>query len=175
MFLLFESEYSRDITPFDKLCRECKLQETEDGFDLQVLEQYFEGCTCKHMRKHNFVYITVSLPEIKLPSDCIFHVSFYESDIQLEDYNSELYSDITFSFNRSMETNFEKRDILIKYKNILNIALFDIKYNFEFRGLKPKESYFKEFNNTFRAIIETKPIVEEKKQNPHMKKKGKKN
>ena len=174
MFKLFESEYSCDITPFDELCRECRLQETESSFYLQVLEQYFEGCTCEDKRKYRFVYITVSLPEIKIPSECVFYVSFYESNTQLEDYNSESHSDITFSFNRTMEINPEKRDILIKYKGILNVALFDIYYNPEFKGLKPKESYFKQFLNTFQTIIETKPIIEEKKQNPHMKKKGKK-
>jgi hypothetical protein len=178
--ILFTNSSCIDITEFKDLCNECQIEQNNIGnMYWDVMEQYQQECSCKDSRICRYSFIIVKIaeqPVTKSPSDCVFIISIYISEEEINIFNFEdLIPTQTFSIYKSMDSDIS--DI----KNILKQITCHFPYDHNsvtpynsFKGIKNNISYIKEFFSIYKEILNSKEIIKEQKTNPHMKKKEKK-
>lgn len=177
MHSIFTCSSQNDVTEYKNLCRTCRAEHDYGGsMEYEVMCQYLDGCSCEDKRKYEYISISVSIPEIKKPSDCVYCVSIYISDSEIDFYDLELTPTVTFSIYKSMDnSDRDMKTLLINNKRFVEIVDFYAKtINSQFKGLSSTESYIKNFQSLYKEILESKDVVQDQKTNPHMKKKGKK-
>ena len=190
MHLIFTCSSQNDVTEYNNLCQICKAKYDYGAtMEYEVMCQHLaliyagmhsltdvDKCSCENEKKYEYISLSISVPEIKIPSDCVYCISIYVNDSEIDFYDEDLKPTLTFSIYRSMDIyDRDMKALLINNKRFVEIVDIYVKEtNPQFKGLVSTESYIKYFKSLYKDILESKDIILEQKRNPHIKKKGKK-
>lgn len=171
MIPLFSITRVKDITEIHELCQRCKSEIIYNN-DSYYDDFFYGECTCMNRRKYKYIHISIELVEIKNPTECTYNITIYLSNEEIDIYNIDIDPLIIFSIYRSMDdSDTSMREILLANQEYFSYnSPFDVPDR-KFNGVKPRESYIKEFWSLYDHILNTKPQIQEKKVNPHVGKK----